>query len=155
MLSHRQYLPASTLQRQIEGWKDIENKITFVSNYFPWIWHPSTHLYPTQPYRFKMSRTASPSLKLMELCQIICLKSKWTKFYETADARESNPTWRSLLKTDVVGRSWEKGTAATAWSTPCPPPGFSSQNHFTPNYFLHLILIHNFVSFCSLKKIFT
>jgi hypothetical protein len=29
------------------------------------------------------------------------------------DAREVNPTWRSLLKTDVVGRSWEKGTAAT------------------------------------------
>jgi hypothetical protein len=27
-----------------------------------------------------------------------------------AAARESNPTWLSLLKTDVVGRSWEKGT---------------------------------------------
>ena len=42
---------------------------------------------------------------------------------EDAPVRESNPTWRSLLKTDVVGRSWEKG------STPCPSPAFSKSLH--------------------------
>ena len=61
--------PASTLhsQGQIEGWKEKENEITFVSNYFPWIWHPSINWYSTHPYHFKMPRTISPRIKLIKL----------------------------------------------------------------------------------------
>ena len=60
----------------------------------------------------------------MELCQILCWKSKLTKSIEDAAARQSNPTWLSFLNTDAVGRSWERGTLSL--------PAFSSQTLFTP-----------------------
>ena len=71
-------LPASTLhsQGQIEGCKEKENKITCVSNYFPWIWHPSINWYYTQPYHFKMPKRISPHIKLIKLLQKETLELK-------------------------------------------------------------------------------
>jgi hypothetical protein len=42
------------------------------------------------------------------------LEVKWTKFSETADARQSNPTRLSLMKTDVVGGSSHHSKAGQA-----------------------------------------
>ena len=57
-----------------EGWKEKENKTTFVStgpNYLPWIWHPSINWYSAKACRFKMCQTTTLSLKLIEICQSI------------------------------------------------------------------------------------